>query len=633
MRIKNVAIKNFRTLKDVEIDFSEVTTFVGPNGVGKSTILKALDWYFNGIPGQITEEDCSFGNTAEDIEVRVTFDELSDKDREKLGKYVTPETTTFTAWKTLKPDGEEKFSANAMSFPEFAPIRSATKANEKKAAYKELQGSRPELELPNANTANAINDAMVEWEDAHPGHLKKTPEALQTNFFGFNSQGVMSGLFDFVLVTADLRASEEASDGKSSIIGRILEKTIDRSEADDEISRIIEESREKQKQVYEGKFNEQLESLGQKIGNVIDSFSKGRSITVKPSDIELKAPKTVFEVSVVDAGVNTEVSKQGHGFQRTLLVASLQVLAESSGVSGDGVICLAIEEPELYQHPIQARVFAKVLRSLAMNPNRGIQVAYATHSPYFLESKYFYQVRRLIRHNDERQEVQVFSVNPDDIKAKLTGIVKQKAVETQLDAMARGTLAQAIFANRVLLVEGTSDSAVMYGIGDRDEVGSLESQGLEIVPVGSKTNICLGHAILSGLGIPTYTLFDGDSGFEERARLKDKDEEEIEEEKKGHVSINRKLLKYFDLPEVEFPEEQISDNVAIFEDRLESFLEDNWPEWVQHKELVERVHGLNLSKNHDAYRSVTTGVESEPPAFLTEVIYHALGSPGDEAIL
>jgi hypothetical protein len=36
----------------------------------------------------------------------------------------------------------------------------------------------------------------------------------------------MSGLFDFVLITADLRASEESSDVKTSIIGRILERTV-----------------------------------------------------------------------------------------------------------------------------------------------------------------------------------------------------------------------------------------------------------------------------------------------------------------------------------------------------------------------------------------------------------------------
>lgn len=52
MRIKSVKIKNFRALRDTEIEFDSVTTFIGPNGVGKSTILRALDWFFSRGKGE-----------------------------------------------------------------------------------------------------------------------------------------------------------------------------------------------------------------------------------------------------------------------------------------------------------------------------------------------------------------------------------------------------------------------------------------------------------------------------------------------------------------------------------------------------------------------------------------------------
>lgn len=81
--------------------------------------------------------------------------------------------------------------------------------------------------------------------------LEDNAEELQTNFFGFNGDGKLSGLFDFVLVTADLRASEEAQNIKSSIVGKILERSIDRAGADDEIARIVEASRNEQQKVYE----------------------------------------------------------------------------------------------------------------------------------------------------------------------------------------------------------------------------------------------------------------------------------------------------------------------------------------------------------------------------------------------
>ncbi|WP_341773861.1 TOPRIM nucleotidyl transferase/hydrolase domain-containing protein, partial [Burkholderia vietnamiensis] len=57
-------------------------------------------------------------------------------------------------------------------------------------------------------------------------------------------------------------------------------------------------------------------------------------------------------------------------------------------------------------------------------------------------------------------------------------------------------LATALFANRAFLVEGPTESAVFYGIGDRTSPGALEAAGISIVSVGSKTSIPLAHAIL-----------------------------------------------------------------------------------------------------------------------------------------
>ncbi|WP_185174197.1 AAA family ATPase [Rothia nasimurium] len=46
MKISSVQIKNFRTVQEANINFDSITTFIGPNGVGKSTVLRALDWFF-----------------------------------------------------------------------------------------------------------------------------------------------------------------------------------------------------------------------------------------------------------------------------------------------------------------------------------------------------------------------------------------------------------------------------------------------------------------------------------------------------------------------------------------------------------------------------------------------------------
>jgi recombinational DNA repair ATPase RecF len=43
MKLKHIAIKNFRALEDIEFDLdSRVGVVVGPNAIGKTTLLEAI---------------------------------------------------------------------------------------------------------------------------------------------------------------------------------------------------------------------------------------------------------------------------------------------------------------------------------------------------------------------------------------------------------------------------------------------------------------------------------------------------------------------------------------------------------------------------------------------------------------
>lgn len=626
MKIQSVRIRNFRTLKDVTVAFDAVTTFIGPNGTGKSTILRALDWFFNGKPGSLTHADRCFGSThVDDIEVQVTFGDLTDKDRDELGKYAPQGVPTFTAWKQHRGDGAETLSANAKSYPPFNDIRAAGPAADKRAAYARLRGEAPELGLSAWTNVDASSQVMAAWEADHPEALVDAPDVLQTNFFGFNSGAKMSGLFDYVLVTADLRASEESVDGKGSVIGRILERSIDRTAADDAVARIVQESMAKQREVYDTTFKDQVEAMTVRLNAVVTTYAPDRAIAISPVDVEIKAPRTTFEVSILDGSTPTAVERQGHGFQRTLLISALQLLAQSGAASNDGVICLALEEPELFQHPIQAQTFAKVLRSLADDPDKRMQVAYATHSPYFVEARYFHQVRRLTRVPGDAPAVTVHHATVEAVTARLGGIVAPKTVKSQLDGMVAAQLAVALFSHRALLVEGPTETAVFYGIGDRTAVGALEASGVCVAHVGGKGALALGHAILSQMGIPVFSLFDADRGFRARAEINGKTAEAIDQERNGHTMENRRLLRYFSLPEDDFPEALISEDVAIFDDNLEAYMTAQWPAWEQACREIEAEHGIRLRKNPLVYRTATLQANGPVPDMLAQIVARAAG--------
>jgi len=127
MRIAEVTVRNFRSLKDVTIKVDDYGVLIGANGSGKSSVLYALDWFFNGTP--IAASDL-YGYHEGDsldhdptIEVVVTFTGLTDKDRERLEQYgrgdqAVVRRTWYAASSQVKTVGNSKQGAG------FAKVRS-----------------------------------------------------------------------------------------------------------------------------------------------------------------------------------------------------------------------------------------------------------------------------------------------------------------------------------------------------------------------------------------------------------------------------------------------------------------------------------------------------------------------------
>ena len=80
MRLKQIKINNFRGYKDETIvDFDNLTAFIGKNDVGKSTILEALEIFFNNKMVVCEKDDLSVGVDSDSIFITCIFDELPDE--------------------------------------------------------------------------------------------------------------------------------------------------------------------------------------------------------------------------------------------------------------------------------------------------------------------------------------------------------------------------------------------------------------------------------------------------------------------------------------------------------------------------------------------------------------------------
>lgn len=71
MKIKRLTIKNFRGYRgETSIEFENLTAFVGKNDIGKSSIMEALDVFFNDGKGVIKLDKDDVNVDAREVEDR-----------------------------------------------------------------------------------------------------------------------------------------------------------------------------------------------------------------------------------------------------------------------------------------------------------------------------------------------------------------------------------------------------------------------------------------------------------------------------------------------------------------------------------------------------------------------------------
>ena len=78
VKLKKVAIKNFRAYSErVEFSVDDITAIIGKNDIGKSSILDALDVFFNSNKMEIEDRNIHCGD--ELVEITCVFSDLPDE--------------------------------------------------------------------------------------------------------------------------------------------------------------------------------------------------------------------------------------------------------------------------------------------------------------------------------------------------------------------------------------------------------------------------------------------------------------------------------------------------------------------------------------------------------------------------
>lgn len=371
MKLRTLIIKNFRAYQDeTQIHFEDLTAFIGRNDVGKSTILEALEIFFNNDVVKIENLDPCVHSQSKEVLIGCIFSEFPND--------VVIDSRSRT---TLK----EEFLVNSEGLLEIHKVFDCSGKNPKEYVFSKSEHPS----IPQANDLLTIKNA----------DLKKRIESLNISTAEVDMRSNVSirkaiwGAFqDKRLGTALIPLDQE--DAKKIWI--TLEKELplfalfqsDRksrdedSEVQDPMKIAISEALKLVQPEMDNIKAKVMAAATDVARRTLDKISEMDPDLASELNPDFRAePKwdSVFKLTLTGDN-NIPINKRGSGVRRMILLNFFRAEAERRQSIKDlpGII-FAIEEPETSQHPDNQRLLISALKDLAELPNT--QVILTTHVP------------------------------------------------------------------------------------------------------------------------------------------------------------------------------------------------------------------------------------------------------------
>ncbi|MHB8834935.1 MAG: ATP-dependent nuclease [Candidatus Methylomirabilia bacterium] len=558
MQIKSIRIENFRSFEDETIALNRYSCFVGPNGSGKSTVLAALNVFFREQASSSTDiaklvdEDYFGKRTAQPVRITLVFHGFSARAEDELKAYLRQGELVVTA-EAIFDDGagcgKVRHFGQRLGMAEFRRFfdaeKTQAKAPELKAIYDAIRESHPGL--PNPSSKDNKIAALRDYEAAHPEDCVLIPS--EDNFYGVNSTGKLAAFVQWVYVPAVKDAGEEGQESKDTALGKLVARAVRmRTNFDAELGVLKAETLTKYRELL-AKNQEGLKGISEALQRRLETWAHP---DVKLGMEWLSDPSKSVVLQVPVAGIKTgegdflgSLSRMGHGLQRSYLLALLQELAGSDAPEAPTLI-LGCEEPELYQHPPQARHLADVFNELATSNN---QILVTTHSPLFVSGDGFENVR-LVRRPHPNAGSTVRHVTFEDLCARIRTAKGEDLLRSTEGLVAKihqallPGISEMFFARIPILVEGLEDVAyIATQLHLSGRWSDFRRLGCHLIPVNGKEKLLQPLAIAAELNMPAFVVFDADG------------DEKNPERRKMHERDNSALFALLELGSESFPAE------------------------------------------------------------------------------
>lgn len=495
MKIEHLDIINYKSIKKLHVDLNpRINVFIGANNVGKSNIMAAMEYLLGPTYPMPYRLDKSDFYNGKDDQYLKIAMQFDD------GNILSFDST----WRDFR--GNEKHGLNL-------------------------------------NGGYASGDARDKYVSASIGpdrRMRENPASSQWTILGRMLKDFNSRLCEQIDAKTGMKKAKAYKREMKSIRDNILFSV----EADDGTNLMGE-----------------LKAILQE--------ETAHQLNCSPSDLVIDLgtydPWNLFKtlqiyVTEQGSGVQMRASDMGMGVQASLTIAILRAYSKLELRNQTPIF---IDEPELYLHPQARRKFYRVIEEVA---DSGTQVFITTHSTEFVDLGHFdqiYMVRKdlqrgtYVRRADPAKFISDLKVRHPEVETDEEQLMLEyrNAFENTGDSQ---KAAEALFASKILLVEGESESLIVPYCFDRIGYDYLD-KGISIVRCGGKSELDRFYRLYSEFGIPCFILFDGDS------------QNKGTEDEKHTIKANHAILSLFGCHD-DFPDGHVHDRYLGFSKMLENSL-------------------------------------------------------------
>ncbi|MFL0806535.1 MAG: ATP-binding protein [Oceanobacter sp.] len=486
MKLEKVKIKNFRSYREeITIPITGLTALIAKNDVGKSSVLEALDAFFNSDKLEAGDRSSGLRNT-NNVEITCVFTEIPDQLIIDTDNLISP-ANEYLLNSENKLEIKKVFSGAALKCEEifihaFHPA--AENFNDLfSLTVAQLRSRARSLEIDlndvNETVKSALRHAI--WLSVPDADLEKQVVELEVKSKIWKPLQNILPLYQ--LFKSDRPSSDQDAEAQDPIKFAIKEalkqKATDLEAIGDHVKRQVEEVT----RLTIEKIREMDPDLASQLNPKFSNFNWNK----------------VFSVSLTNED-QIPLNKRGSGVRRLFLINFFRAKAEQLADERDVQdVIFAIEEPETSQHPNNQLLLLDALKELSLEDSN--QVIFTTHNPILAgrvdrESIIFIEKAgdgtRFLAENDDQNLLR--------IKESL-GILANHNIK--------------VFVG----VEGPNDIEYINEISSRlslddksiVDLRSAEQQGeLVYIPMGGST-LELWTSRLEGLQVPEVHILDRDN--------------------------------------------------------------------------------------------------------------------------